>query len=337
MMSKETDMTETTEYDNGDGEDTVARLMHLAGPRAAISHDIERRVEARVRRECQQATQRRRHLVRWAMPLALAASVLVAVGVNLYVPTAPEPAPVLGTVARVIGTAGGTSALPAIGGSIRLGDTLATGFGESVSVTLRDGVSLRLAPDSELRFDAAGEFSLLAGELYADTGQSVYRADALSVQTPLGTVTDIGTQFDVRYREDNLLVAVREGRVDVAAHDATHTAAAGEMLRLRPGARVETSAVAAHDELWAWAMTVAPVYDIDNRSLMEFLTWAARETGRKLEFAGNEQQMAAMRAVLHGSIDDFTPDEAIDSVLATSGFEYRVTQESIYIDGRQRE
>ena len=56
---------------------------------------------------------------------------------------------------------------------------------------------------------------LLDGRVYADTGNYVYRDRALVIETGMGTVTDVGTQFSVDARGGSLDVAVREGRVDV--------------------------------------------------------------------------------------------------------------------------
>lgn len=329
-MSDLIDMTQTDTQEDAanDSDAAVARLLHLAGPRPAIPADLERRVQARVRREWQQATRRRR-VVRWAMPLALAACLVAAVAVIVR-PT-PVPAPVVGTVARSVSTDGTDARLHAAGDVVRRGDTLATAASEIISIDLRDGTSLRLAEDSALRFDAADDFELLRGGLYADTGQPVYRTAALTVRTPLAVVTDVGTQFLVRYAHGGLQVAVRDGRVDVADEGRTHTAVAGQQLQLTSGEAAKVADIAPHAALWEWAASVAPLFVIENRSLMDFLKWAARETGRDLAFADNEQRMAAMRVVLHGSIADFTPDEAVASVLATSGIVYELTPEKIYI------
>jgi len=42
--------------------------------------------------------------------------------------------------------------------------------------------------------------------------------------------------------------------------------------------------------------------------------------------------MAAMRTELHGSVEDFGPIEAIESVLATTAFKYRIEQGKVVIE-----
>jgi hypothetical protein len=91
-------------------------------------------------------------------------------------------------------------------------------------------------------------------------------------------------------------------------------------------------AVEPHDPYWNWTTALAPVFDIENKSLLDFLRWAARETGRELIFEDNELRMSAMRTDLHGSVADFAPLEALESVLATTNFHYRILADRIVIE-----
>lgn len=320
---------------NGD-EAYVARLLRLAGPRPDIPPLVEKRVHRRVRAEWEQS-RRRRRVTRIALPLALAASVVI--GIMLVPQRSTTPArPVVGTVVRTLPAAG--DGLPAVGTRLTGGQALRTAGGHSLSVELRGGRSLRIAPATVVTLVAFDRVRLGRGEIYADTGPSAYAADPLTVDTAAATITDVGTQFAVRIEDDALRVAVREGRVDVVTDGNRLAASAGELLRLAQGGQPQREAIGPDAELWRWAMEVAPVFDIENRSLMEFLQWAARETGRKLTFANDAVRASAMRAILHGSIEGLSPDEAVDSVLATSGLTYRVTAREIVIgagtgEGRQ--
>jgi hypothetical protein len=60
------------------------------------------------------------------------------------------------------------------------------------------------------------------------------------------------------------------------------------------------------------------VFAIDNRTLAEFLEWAARETGRRVVYASAAAQHAAQSLKLHGSIEGLKPDTALSAVLATT-------------------
>lgn len=310
-------------------EDSVAKLMSLAGPRAAIPADVQARVYANVREEWLAGTAVKR-TARWAIPLAIAASAVLAV--TLVIQPAETPLVRVGTVARLDPGSQAAGAHLAPGDGVHAGDTLATSDGQGMSVLLRGGASLRLDEDTVLQVDGQDDFTLIQGRIYADSGQSVYRDGTLNIDTPYGSVTDIGTQFSVAFDDTELAVAVREGRVDVAARLDTYVALAGNRMVLSKSGDVATIPVAANDDSWNWAVDLAPAYDIDNKTLLDFLKWVARETGRELVFADDDLRLAAMGTVLHGSVSDFTPIEATASVLATTTFRYRMDSTRLVIE-----
>ena len=329
-------------------EAAMARLMRLAGPRAPIPQDVEARVYNRVLSEWQQGNAAPRSarvyenvrrewwkgsalalFHRWAMPVALAASVVVVALLVARTPTPISvPAPV-GTVATVLDPAG---RLPSIGDVVYPGDRLITNDDEALGLLLAGSESIRLGGNSILEIGQDGHFRLVAGRLYADTGEVIYRRNRLVIDTSFGAITDIGTQFAVTTGVTRLEVAVREGRVDVEGGMATHTAVAGELMRLGTDGQAVVEAIAAHDDYWEWATSLAPVFDIENKSLLDFLRWAARETGSELVFEDADLRMAAMRTDLHGSVAGFGPLEALASVLATTSYRYRVEPGRIIIE-----
>jgi len=341
-MTDETNKGEEPDRD----EETMARLLRLAGPRSPVPPDIEKRVYERVHGEWLTSTRppeskrvynkvhrdwaRRRAARRWVVPFAMAASVLLAVAVMLR--PAPEPARIaVGSVAKILGQST-ASGLPAVGGKIYAGDRLATGAGEGLSIALINAGSLRIDEETVLVVDADNRFRLDSGRLYADTGDFVYPEHELVIDTRLGEVTDVGTQFAVAITGDGLDVAVREGRVDVHRDQGEITAVAGEYLKVRQDGAADIESINAHDPYWEWAQTLAPAFDIEDASLLEFLRWAARETGRELVFENSELRMAAMRVDLHGTVADFEPLDAVQSVLAGTRFRFRMEPQRIVIE-----
>ena len=344
-MNDKTSQGNSTDRD----DETMQRLLRLAGPRAPVPEDIEARVYARVHREWQASSQppdgarvyqhvrrewkkdtTRRRYRRWVLPAALAASLVLAVTMVLQPPPSAPQRVVIGTVAKTVaGGAGGI--LPAAGQPVRAGDVLATGPGQRLSIVINNVESLRLDENTTLAVVAKDEFRLDAGQVYADTGDFMYRDRGLVIDTAMGSVTDVGTQFAVQLGAERLDVAVREGRVDVSSGADEFVAVAGERLRLEQDeATVDT--IESHDPFWDWTAALAPAFEIENKSLLDFLRWAARETGRELEFADNELRMSAMRTDLHGSVADFEPLEAVESVLATTRFRYRILADRIIIE-----
>jgi len=209
---------------------------------------------------------------------------------------------------------------------------LETGAAEKLSILINNGESLRLDQNTTLAVVARDEFRLESGRVYADTGNFMYRDRGLVIHTTMGTVTDVGTQFAVQVAAERLDVAVREGRVDVSHGANEFVAVAGERLQLGSDDEPAVVALEPHDPYWNWTLSLAPVFDIENKSLLDFLRWAARETGRELEFEDNELRMSAMRTDLHGSVADFEPIEAVESVLAATNFRYRIQADRIVIE-----
>ena len=327
-MSKDTYNVNQSKDTTEDSDDTVSTLMNLAGPRKGIPADIEKRVHDSVHQHWRKATRTRR-IARWAVPASLAAMVLLAFSFSIRKPDSPLQT--IGTIAFIVGEPGSVNRPLNIGDPVFAGDFIETGSDAGVSVTLADSISLRIASGSSVRLDKADEIALLQGRIYADSGERIYRDRHLTVITPNGSATDIGTQFSVTSEDDRMSVAVREGRVDVTHEQSVTTAEAGHKVVLQTGNDVVIDEVAPYDPSWNWASALAPDFDIRNRSLLDFLKWAARETGKSLQFSNDEVRMAAMRTQVVGSITNFTPAEAIEAVLSTTQFAYEIDEQSITI------
>lgn len=336
--------------DFGRDDEAMARLLRMAGTRAPIPGEIESRIYDRVRDEWRASSQqpegarvyahvhrqwardkRRPGLRRLLMPAALAAAAIMAIAVVVQPPPPVTSLVPVGTIARVVGGVD-TGSLPEIGHPIYPGESLSTGAGQALSILLSNAESLRIDENTMLHVRAADEFQLLQGRLYADTGDFMYRDQGLVIETSMGSVTDVGTQFSVAIADDLIDVAVREGRVDISRATKQFVAVAGERLKIRNGDSATVESLAANDAYWGWATTLAPVFDIENKSLLDFLRWAARETGRELVFESTEIRMLAMRTDLHGSVSDIEPLDAIESVLATTKFHYRIEPDRIVIE-----
>lgn len=328
-------------------DETMARLFQLAGRSKTVPSEIEARVyenvlqewqsgiaepdSARVyrnvRREWSKASSRSAAR-RWFMPVALAASaVLAAVLFTQPVQDVARPLPV-GTIVKIAGAGAGRQT---VGAHIYAGMTLETDGDSGISVALQNAESLRLDAGSKLVINDSDDFTLVAGRVYVDTGDFMYRNKGVIIDTQFGMVSDVGTQFSVDISADFLDVAVREGRVDVQSGGQELVAVAGERLLIEDGINAEVGTVRPHDAYWDWVAELAPVYDLENRSLLEFLRWAARETGRELVFEDDELRMAAMRTDLHGSVDDITPVEAVKAVMSTTSFRYRLDADKLVI------
>ena len=317
---------EKREDDQKASNDTLTVLLNLAGPSPNIDKDVEDRVYANVRNAW--STSKTRSWSRpllWALPVTLAASVLVVFGWQ-----GPDAVPRAKPVASIVLVADPSGA-SGIGDHVYAGDVLDTSNGHGLTLALDDDISLRIDAHTLLKVDAANEFTLLAGQIYIDSGDRIHSDRHVTVMTAIGVVKDIGTQFSVRFDKADLSVAVREGRLDLSDGHQTHSARRGDKVTIRPGQSARFESVPIDGDQWNWAVALAPSFDIENRSLLDFLKWSSRELGMELVIESNSMRIEAMRSRLHGSVDGMSPLEAIDAVMSTTKFDYSIDDGAITI------
>lgn len=324
------------------GRDVLGALVRVAGRRTMPQPgDYEYVLDAAMSAWRRKLRARRRR--RWA--LALAATVVAgAVGVATFLHWAPRrAASVVATVVVVHGNAairssGDNAWRPLqVAAEIAPDSRLRTGASAGLALELQGGVSARLDKQSELEIESGRALRLITGTVYVDSGPA-HASGALRVDTALGTVSDVGTVFQVSARPDALRIQVREGRVqlDAARHSVRFRSAAGEELELDEHGNVRRSAFPATHPAWTWAEALAAVPNVEGRPLLQFLAWVARETGRRLRFQGSDVEAQAREVVLHGQTRDLAPLQALDLMLSTTDLEYVLSaDEAIVIRRRQ--
>jgi hypothetical protein len=340
--------TDSNKPGRADDEKSLGNLLRLAGERPEIPLSIESRVYHRVQQEWLVSTRKpngdkvyaevhkswkrgtgRARFLRWLAPVGVAASAILA----LVLLSQPKPIVAPSLVATVASIVAPTSTTVTYeeGAPVYSGDVITTGPGGGLSLLLARNATLRIDENTRIRVDDSDRIALLSGQIYADTGEYMYRDDGLVIDTPFGVVRDIGTQFAIAANPDSLDVTVREGRVEVAHESVAHTARMGERLTLGAGRSASISQLDTHDEYWNWIVDLTPAYDTTNKSLLDFLKWASRETGRELRFESDESRMLAMRTDVYGSVTGLTPDEALEAILSTTMLEYRIELDKVVL------
>ena len=249
---------------------------------------------------------------RWSLALLAATVVLAAALAYLFAArSAVEPEPRAPVTVAVLETGALESGLDS-SGALLAGATLETA---DVGAALRfpDGKSVRLDRETRLRAHGATDLELMQGAVYIDNQPQTPDSSPLPsvvIRTPLGSATDIGTQFEVRLAESSasqaaLVVRVREGTVRV--HSASNgpdlsgaiEAKAGQAVTLSGSGHHQIEAVATFGETWDWVLELAPLRGGDSSgnppSLHEVLSWATREAGWHLEYGDDDTQTKAHR------------------------------------------
>jgi ferric-dicitrate binding protein FerR (iron transport regulator) len=332
-----------TRLEEGSPQDAgIEALLREVGARAEPSEELARAVHTAVHAEWralveelrrQRRAQRFSRTSRWA---AGAAIVVLAstVGVRLM---APATSTVVATITRIDGhllaTANDESrASRAVAQSVSVGETLQTDDRSRAALAYSGNLSVRLDHNTIVKIAAADRIVLTSGALYVDSPTQDPAAADLMVQAHAGSVRHAGTQYQVRTHADDIEVSVREGRVLIASAGGTSEGQAGEQVRVTTRGEIARTALAANDSQWHWVASTAPAFDINDRPLIEFIEWVARETGRKVVYASQHAQAAARQVVLRGSVAGLDPDTALNAVLATTHLRrYQPDAESIGI------
>jgi ferric-dicitrate binding protein FerR (iron transport regulator) len=216
-------------------------------------------------------------------------------------------------------------------GTILVGDTVVTGVDGRIELRRPDGLLLRMNVSTEIRFEQPDEIDLVAGTIYIDSGAGV-RKEALAVNTPLGAVEHVGTQYEVRFAESALRIRVREGEITWSG--ATETVgSAGEQIVIDAAGTAVRSAIAPNDPAWDWAVSLATLPVADEYRVSETFIWIARELGLRLDATPvMRQRIANLRPIV--GLEGLTPAEALEALAAvepTAGLEVEISGDRLVV------
>lgn len=299
------------------------RLIRAAGSRLEPPRERRERIRAAVHAAwlpAARARQRRRYIF-WAIGSTAAALIALAVLPAVWRMVFPASGEVLARVERAAGDVElvrhGAVLKVQAGDELRLGDCLFTPLGVRASLVLASGTSLRVDAGSRLRALGPGCFELEAGAVYVDSGTQAGSGGPVEIVTALGNTRDIGTQFEVRLASE-LVVRVREGKVELSRGSEVVTAKAGEQLTAPASAAVTRAEIPVTGQAWDWATELAPAFKMDGRRAAECFAWICREKGWTLAYADAKAEAAARAAILHGELAGTTPEATLEAVLAIS-------------------
>jgi ferric-dicitrate binding protein FerR (iron transport regulator) len=319
----------------------LEKVLKRAGLREKPPADVERAVREHLRGEWRQAVAEHASRGRRRTAYALAAGlVAAAIGVWTVAPRFSGPPAVIASVTVATDSVRATSGwldrwhAVAPGQPLLAGQTIETGRAGRGALVLAGGVAARLDRGSRLVVAAADRLVLERGTIYVDSGPASAQSP-LDVVTPAGTVSHVGTQYEVRLLESGVRVSVRDGMVEWRSSGGdVERGGPGQQLTIGHDGQVERGSVSAHAPLWDWTLQAAPSIDIEGMPLSTFLAWVSRETGREVRYASADAERAAAGIVLHGSIAGLSPPQALDAVLATTRARAQASDGILLVEGR---
>lgn len=325
------------ESDGSPGDETVAHLLRLAGNRPMIPAADAAIVKAAARAEWQSlvwTTRRRKlYLVRGAGGfLAAAAALLLALNTNIIDTVRRTVTP---AVAQVVTTSGAVDL--EVGHELWSGDTVATGAATGdasprAALQLAEGASIRVDAGTRLSLRSASVLELESGTIYVDSHDT-----SLEIHTPLGTVTNIGTRFEVHLApsDNTLRVRVREGKVqlkDLAGEQ--HFATVGQQL-ITERATTQATEFDACGRAWEWVLDVRAPFA--GTSTLDIIEWTAAEAGWDLRFK-DEAAEGARTAVI--SEEGYEPSLQLEDNLRywvpSAGLKYRIEDCTLIVEPARR-
>jgi ferric-dicitrate binding protein FerR (iron transport regulator) len=318
--------------DNDSAERSVARLLKLSGERRMPATEATARAHAAAVDAWQASLhsarvhKRRQGLLRIAAVIAVVAVGAVAWNISSIssraIPIVAHAVIVNGDTTLV--TRAGEGHRLIAGAALEAHSLLATQE-DGAALEVGDSLSLRIDKHSRLRLVARNEVVLLAGTIYVDSGGLSAHSE-LRIRTPAGEVRHEGTQYQVSVKTGQTHIQVREGRVrftDVAQARAAHIVA-GEELDVDAQGNLQRRAAVGFGPEWEWASALATPLDTENRPLVEFLAWMAREHGWQLRYATPRLEREVQSIRLHGVTQGSTPEQTLQRVALITGLPMRV-------------
>lgn len=311
-------------YQAGKEDKELEALFRHATARQRPPLEVERDIREKLHSDWLHVTRRRRlrrHVAGWAV----AAMVMLAVFISISQFRQTDPVihgPVLASVDKRTGdvfiknAAAETSRLP-VDAQLRAGSILSTIQDSRIALAWTSGESLRMDQNSRISLISNSEISLLSGKIYIDSAGAGVKGTALVINTPSGPVSHIGTQYITTVSGNEVTVSVREGKVSIGSGDEATVAVQGQRLRLADNGQYSATAIPVYGDEWQWIELIAPRFNMDGRTMQEFLEWVGRETGRKIEYGSAESELAAAQTRMHGNID-LEPLHAMELMLQTS-------------------
>lgn len=301
-------------------EDLIGRALRAAGARPEIPAAMARQWEAALRTELQARNRQRRRRI--AIGSLAAAACVASVALVAFLMQSPwqrvTSDALLATVVHVdgIGEADG-GILVDVAYSFVAGARLRTGPEAFVGLRYRNA-DVRVRGDTELVFHRT-RLELLRGAIYVDTGPTDAVVTSIIVETPLGSVSHVGTQFMVSVDDQSLSSAVREGalvlRTPWARRDLSARPGEAAIVYVTRTRKLDVSFEPLLDARWRWISAATSGLGVDGRSTADVLEWAARETGMHVVFADAATSDHARTAILHGN----AVVRSLDDVLAVVG------------------
>lgn len=275
------------------------------------------------------------------VPMSIAAALVIGIAASLLLPNTSPP--ILGEIVfeqgdvQVIQTDGREPNGPLMDGA-----EVFVPANARATLRLIDQTIVQIAPSSRLTLHAGSELQLDHGRLFVDVNG---RGSSVLVRTKWAAIRDIGTQFEVRSTDQALEVAMREGDTEITlTHPPYQTVAAttraqdADLITVASNASVQRHTIKRNAQRWQWLREGTPSLPAGERVLAKTLAWAARQSGRRIQFDSPLTQLLTEQVtVVWPTISPVGLEPQLAELSKTTAFAIEFTPAVISVTAKSQE
>jgi len=305
-------------------EEVLKALFKHASSRKRPPQAVENEIRETLHGEWLKQTRKRRlrkRVAGWAIAASVLLALLVSTGL-LWQPAPDLQQVSLATVEKMTGDVyvrneGEQVArvLPSVG--LVAGSELSTSSGSRIALTWDNGESIRVDENSRIAFISSSEIGLHSGHIYIDSAGARIKDKAFSIRTPSGPVSHLGTQYITGITGDGISISVREGEVSIGSGAERTIAMQGQKLSITSDGHQSLTSIPVYGENWQWIEQLAPDFNMDGRTMQDFLDWVGHETGLEIKYDSDKTRAVAAQTRMHGMVE-LEPLRAMELILQTS-------------------
>ncbi len=204
--------------------------------------------------------------------------------------------------------------------------TIETAIGEKITIVLPDASTVNLNAASEMSYVKKEWDNNRQIKLFGEAFFDVEKGSVFEVVTSEGTITVLGTEFNVKQRESTLEVACFEGKVRVDLEGVSEILEVGDQLFFRKGT---IRLLRTQEVIPSWTMNVS---SFEREPFEEVLKELERhyKIQVKYEGKGNEE------ALFSGGFEHNNLENAIRSITEPMGLSFTINNNTVTLSHREK-
>ncbi len=204
--------------------------------------------------------------------------------------------------------------------------TIETAIGEKITIVLPDASTVNMNAASELRYVKKGWENHRQIKLIGEAFFDVAKGSAFDVVTSEGTITVLGTEFNVKQRETALEVVCFEGKVRVTAGGFTEILEVGDQFFWRKGT---IRLLKTQEVLPSWTKNVS---SFERAPFEEVLKELERHFKIQVKYEGKGQE----EALFTGGFEHDNLENAIRSITEPMGLSFTINNNTVTLNHREK-